>query len=150
MPSDQRCTKTAPCDNCVVLGLKTTDVGLRHVFDSICKHAVLDFKSDQNSLSDDVLLLRDEAVEKYGHRYLQPGVTFRNERLAPGDARFDAKHEVVSEFVEDCSKEQHTKMVDLEELYEPHLYGKVTVAAASFDPLDHLQVPFLVRFESER
>ena len=159
MPAEQRCTKMAPCDNCVVMGCKTMDIRLRHVFDSICEHAAWDFKRDQNSLSDDLLQLffRTKVLEKKGHRHLQAGLNFHyvHEQLRSGKARFYIKHKKLdgeheSTFAIEEERSEKRLYFDFEELHEFNLFGNAKVAGTSSDRLDGLLVPFLVRFESER
>lgn len=141
MPSDQQCTKIAPCDNCVVMGFKTTDVGQRHLFDSICDHAQGDYRADQTSPS------RTKSIV-ISHVHDQP---------ISGDASFlvehktqDDEHELERAFDEMCSMESRTKIVDFVASHEHEVQGETNVAATSIDPLDRLQAPFLVRFEAER
>ena len=160
MPLNQRCTKTAPCDNCVTIGFTTTDIELRDVFDSIGNRAAWDFKSDQKSLSDDVLqlLFRTKVLEK-NDTHLQAGINFRllHEQLTSANVRFyvkykkqDGEQDSIGTFEEVSSKERRTKVINFEELHDLQLYGNINVAATSIKPLDCLKVPFLVRFEYER
>ena len=162
MPSDQRCTKTAPCDNCVIMGFTKTDIKLRRVFDSIGDHEGWDFKTDQTtSLSHDVLqlLFRTKVLEKEGRKHLQAGINFHflHQQLTSEDVKFYVKHkkqdgdqDSIGIFEEDSSKERRTTLIDFEEVHDLELYGNTNVASASIEPLDCLKVPFLVRFESER
>lgn len=141
MPSHQRCTQTAPCDNCVVMGLQTTDIGQRPVFDSICDHAVCDFRADSTLPS----LTKTALFSHVNEPLTSPDASFRVE-----GKKQDGEYEFLSSFDDKCSKESRTQVIDFEKSHEYELCGNAIVAATSIDPLDRLQVPFLVRFEAER
>jgi superfamily II DNA helicase RecQ len=160
-PSDQRCTKAAPCDNCHTPG-ESVNLPLTTAFDSINGHATMlqPKRGHNNSLSDDLmnLFLKTKVLETEGGRRLRQGANFGHvhKLLTSADISFFVKCKQQKGVPSSSGSTEETKstkpgekVVAFEALNPMRLHQQEKSVMVS-NPLDRLCIPFLVRFEAER
>jgi superfamily II DNA helicase RecQ len=152
-PAEQKCTKEAPCDNCEMESTDKRFFEVNHIFNSMIGHSHCDFDNKKNAWSDDLLqLFINTQVLKTNGRQLFPASCFDivHESLRSNALRFfvrvekrglPPKNSLVGTL-------QDKKVLDVDSFQSEYLQN--TFKAESSDPLDFLNISFVVRFEAER